>query len=289
MAPVCHFPKLSLAILVAVLVFASPATSDGAEISGARKDQNGFLVHTVQSEYQAGKTEIKVLLPDQADKQRRHEVLYVLPVEAGNGKRWGDGLLEIKRLGLHNKYGLICVFPTFSHLPWYADHPTNDAIRQESYLLKVVVPFVDSSYPAIAKAEGRLLVGFSKSGWGAFSLLLRHPTVFGKAAAWDAPLTMTEPNNFGMGPIFGTQENFQHYQITKLLEREAKTFGVGTPRLFHFGYGGFRKHHQETETLMNELRISHSYRDGPKRKHAWNGGWLPEAVEFLAGNEQKKR
>ena len=42
------------------------------------------------------------------------------------------------------------VAPTFSHLPWYADHPTKPEIRQETYFLKVVVPFIDKTYPVRA-------------------------------------------------------------------------------------------------------------------------------------------
>src|SRR5262249_30765195 len=151
-------------------------------------------------------------LPDMMDKNVRYPVIYVLPVEAKNESRFGNGLLEVKKQDLHNKLKAIFVAPTFSHLPWYADHPTDASIRQESYFLKVVIPFVDKTYPTIAEARGRLLLGFSKSGWGAWSLLLRNPEMFGKAAAWDAPLMMEKPNNFGMGEIFGTQENFENYR-----------------------------------------------------------------------------
>ena len=67
--------------------------------------------------------------------------------------------------------------------------------------------------PVQTVPAGRLLLGFSKSGWGAFSLLLRHPDVFGRAAAWDAPLMMNKPGPYGSGDIFGTPENFARYQI----------------------------------------------------------------------------
>ncbi|HEY3787861.1 MAG TPA: alpha/beta hydrolase-fold protein [Urbifossiella sp.] len=63
--------------------------------------------------------------------------------------------------------------------------------------MKVFVPFIDKTYPVRAEAGGRLLLGFSKSGWGAYSLRMRHPDLFGKAAAWDAPLI---------------QENFDAYR-----------------------------------------------------------------------------
>jgi enterochelin esterase-like enzyme len=172
------------------------------------------------------------------------------------------------------------VAPTFSHLPWYADHPSKADIRQETYFLKVVLPFIEKNYPVKAEAGGRTLLGFSKSGWGAFSLLLRHPEFFGKAAAWDAPLMMDQPNRYGMGEIFGTQENFDKYQITKLLEgrtdelRESK-------RLILLGYGNFREQHKKAHALMDKLKIGHDYRDGPARKHEWSSGWVPEAVGLL--------
>ena len=238
-------------------------------------------VHLVKSKYQAGETRISVLLPNGGDDTRPYRTLYVLPVEAGDGRHWGSPLEEVKKHGLHDKHRLVCVFPTFSHLPWYADHPSDPTIRQESYLLKVVIPFVQDNYPVTAEPEGRLLVGFSKSGWGAYSLLLRHPDVFGKAAAWDAPLTEDRPVRYGMGPIFGTQENFEQYRILGLLENQAGKL-QGPPRLVLTGYDNFRSQHVAAHLRMDELGISHVWRDGPKRKHHWNSGWLAETVELLA-------
>ncbi|MHC4402860.1 MAG: alpha/beta hydrolase-fold protein [Planctomycetota bacterium] len=185
---------------------------------------------------------------------------------------------------LHNEHRLICVFPTFSHLPWYADHPTERTIRQESYLLDVVLPFVEREYPVLAEPKGRLLVGFSKSGWGAFSLLLRNPQVFGKAAAWDAPLGEEHPTRFGTGPIFGSQENFDRYRILMLLEQRAEVLRKDR-RLVLSGFGNFREHHVRAHRRMLQLKIPHVYRDGPRRKHDWHSGWLPEAVELLLGDE----
>ena len=253
----------------------SAAAGQAPVISAAEPDQNGFLVHTVRSEYQAGQTKIKVLLPERLEQGRRYRVLYVLPVEAGDGEHWGNGLVEVRQSGVHDKYGLICVYPTFSHLPWYADHPTDPAIRQESYLLEVLVPFIDRTYPASRKPRDRLLVGFSKSGWGAFSLLLRHPATFGRAAAWDAPLMLDRPDRYGTGEIFGSQENFEQYRISALLRRMAAALD-GPDRVIHFGYGDFREDHESAHRLMEELHIAHQYRDGPDREHSWHSGWLAD-------------
>ena len=260
-------------------------TSLAPRVSPGRKDELGMLVHDVQSPWQAGTTQIRVLLPDSPQPGIRYPVAYVLPVEAGRETRWGDGLREVQQAGLHNRHQVICVQPTFSHLPWYADHPTDATIRQESYLLQAIVPWVEKHYPVKQSSDGRWLVGFSKSGWGAYSLLLRHGQIFGKAAAWDAPLMMTAPDKYGMGPIFGTQENFEKFQISVLLRRQAPVLRPND-RLALLGYGNFREHHEQAHARLLELDVPHRYRDGPARVHHWNSGWLPEAFAWLAGAER---
>src|SRR5262249_38539559 len=136
--------------------------------------------------------------------------------------------------------------------------------------------------------DGRLLLGFSKSGWGACSLLLRHPDLFGKAAAWDAPLMMAWPARYGAGDIFGTRENFERYQVARLLERHAADIG-DRDRLILLGYGNFRDHHRQAHALMTALEIRHVYEDAPQRQHAWESGWVPEAVKRLLVDEETSR
>lgn len=249
-------------------------------ISPATSATNGFVVHTVQSEFQAGPTKIYVRTPDKVAAGAWLPVLYLLPVEAKDEQRWGEPLAEAAKLDLANKLNVICVYPTFSHLPWYCDHPTDPGLRQETYFLKVVVPFIERAYPARAERDARLLLGFSKSGWGAWSLLLRNPEVFGKAAAWDAPMMM-ERGLYGMAAIAGTQENFERYRIPTLLRARGKTLG-SEPRLLLMGYDNFRTPTQQAHALFDELKIPHAYRDGPQRKHHWNSGWVEEAARWVA-------
>jgi len=275
-------PTAAILGLVAWLASATCA-EDKAVISPAVGDA-GIRVHEVTSPFQQGKTQLRVLLPDDRKPGEKLPVIYVLPVEANDEARYGDGLVEVKRHELHNKHCTIFVAPTFSHLPWYADHPTDATIRQESYLLEVVVPFIERTYPARAEPGGRLLLGFSKSGWGAWCLLLRHPDVFGRAAAWDAPLMMDQLGKYGSDPIFGTAENFARYKISDLVRARAASLGKAK-RLILTGYGNFRADHQRAIARLDELNIPHEYRDGPPRKHDWHSGWLSEAVELLVGPE----
>lgn len=241
----------------------------------------GFLRHRVVSPYQRDETEVLVLLPDRIDAGRRCPVLFVLPVEAGQAEKWGHGLREVQKHDLHNKYGLICVMPTFSDVPWYADHPSDQRLKQESHLLRVVLPLLRWEYPqARHDRDGRLLLGFSKSGWGAWSLLLRNPHLFHRAAAWDAPFNLSAPGKYESGPIFGNAANFEAYRPSRLAYRQRADFQE-SPRLIHLGYGNFRGDHENLELVLNSGRIARVYRDGPQRPHHWESGWVPEAVRLL--------
>lgn len=236
-------------------------------------------VHHLESPWQAGPTHVTVLTPDDP----RHApwaTLYVLPVECGTHAVFGSGICEVLRGDLHNRHRLVCVAPTFSDIPWYANHPHVESLHQESYFLSVV-EFIEHTYPVRRQTADRHLVGFSKSGWGAYSLLLRHPDVFGRAVAWDSPFDLDVPWYLGVREIFHSQENFDLYRPTLLLGKVANRLGP-TARLGLHGYGDFREDHEHLHACLQSWGVPHDYRDGPCRGHVWGSGWLPEAVHFLA-------
>lgn len=238
-------------------------------------------VHRLRSPRQAGETTVRVFLPDNSDAPVPPRLLLVLPVEAGTEDRWGDPAAEVRRTDLANRYHLVVAIPTFSALPWYADHPTDKRLRQESYLLGDVLPLMDRHHGTDSSAGETMVVGFSKSGWGAWSLLLRHPNIFARAAAWDAPLMQRKPDKYGMGPIFGNQANFNRYLVSDLVKRRVNLLR-DHKRLVLTGYfQSFRAHHVAMHRLLTELEVPHTYRDGPKRDHHWESGWLKEAVGLL--------
>ncbi len=276
---ICTGPLMLLVALPSPCMHAAEPQNEVSEKHAPIK------VHLVTSPYQRGTTKIRVLLPDHYKPTAHYRCLYVLPVEAADQQHYGDGLQECLNTNVHNRYQLICVAPTFSDLPWYADHPTDLQRRQETHVTQFVLPYVEQRYAVVHAPQGRLLVGFSKSGWGAFSLLLRNPKLFGRAAAWDAPLMQQRPDQYGMGPIFGSQDNFEHYQITRLLTTNAPQLDAHH-RLVHAGYGNFRDHHQRAHAMMTQLGIGHAYTDGPPRKHDWHSGWLPDVVQRLVAETE---
>jgi enterochelin esterase-like enzyme len=144
----------------------------------------------------------------------------------------------------------------------------------------VIVPFIDKTYPTIAASEGRLLVGFSKSGIGAVSLLLRHPDIFGRAGSWDAPLMEDKSRT----EYYGSQENFMaNYYIPALLARMAPTLSGKPARIAitGLGWGGTPGAHKE----MERLGIPHYYNELPQGMHEWPSGWLAPLVEVLMAED----
>lgn len=242
------------------------------------------IVHEIASEFQRGPTRLRVLLPATYTPAKTYRTVYVLPVEAGNGTQYGDGLRVIEQARFHDVYDTIFVAPAFSDTPWYGDHPTNTNLRQERHLLDTVIPFVESRYAVSRQAADRLLLGFSRSGYGAFSLLLRHPDRFGKAAAWDAPLGLTAPRSeWGMPQVFGSTANFNAYRVTRLITQRAPELAGGPARLILAGSNVFRSDHARVAQQLRDRGVPHVFVSGPRYAHAWGGGWLPGAVRQLVG------
>lgn len=269
----------------------APAFGGGAPdclTVGKGNSTAGIESHTVESAYQNGKQEIRVLLPDNYSTSRLYRVLYVLPVEADFQQRFGYGLGVLQEMNAHNLYDLIIVQMGFEKEPWFGDHANDRRTRQASYLKEFVVPFIEARYSTIRKPEGRLLLGFSKGGWGAFSLILADPGFFGYAAAWDAPLFLTA-FHFGMKDVFGTPEQFAAYRPDLLIPKK-RTFFQNRTRLVLAGENYWGKfipapaggsHTQEAHQLLAREGIKHVYDDSLDAPHRWDKQWMTPILAAL--------
>ena len=282
--------------LIVLSLFASPDQIHADEARIRLDGQNPRIeVLTLVSTHQSGPNRIFVIHPAplQSNKDRlkaaSRRYLYVLPVEAGEQRGWGNPLQVILNSETVHREQLTCIYPTFSDLPWYCDHPERSDRAQESFLVHAVLPAVERRFPTTAGQPQRLLIGFSKSGWGALSLLLRNPGHFAGAAAWDAPLMMDRPGRYGSGPIFGNQTCFEQHQLSRRITELAPTGPFfDEARIVHGGYGGFQQHHVDFETLLQSRRLPHLFLDGPQRKHHWESGWFEPCLKALLTGTAKE-
>ncbi len=237
---------------------------------------------TVESPFLPGENKIEVLLPSPMETGRAYPVIYVLPVNAGTKGDWGHPLEEALRDDLANRHQAILVVPSFPVLPWFGDSATNPRMRQNRHVSEVVVPFIDRTYPTLAKPAGRALIGFSKSALGALQLFLLEPDKFGAAAVfenWYGVPDDLQWNKWGFAECYGTRANYDAMDPQKLLNtHKDRLISEKLPLAVLIGGPGPRL---GTELLLMQLRgtgIPHVEVRDTSWGHTWTSGWLPFAV-----------
>lgn len=278
--------KFMSALMIGLTISAMLARAEDASpiVEGPVDDAvKGVKVFLVQSPYAEGNNAVEVLLPDRIEPGKTYRTLYILPVEKGVGGEYGDAMAEFRKADAHNRYGLICVFVAFGKSAgWCGSHVSDPKIRHDRYIREVVVPLIESRFPASARPEDRLLIGFSKSGWGVVSLLLRNLDFFGAACSWDAPLMMTEAKlGYGSRHHYGSPEHAAGYIPATLVRQHASELVGGPPRLAIVGSQIFGQHTREFHALLDSLNIPHRFDNSVKFKHQWESGWVTRALEVM--------
>jgi esterase/lipase superfamily enzyme len=231
-----------------------------------------------------GPQTVRVLRPDNPAPGMPHNFLYVLPVEAGQGNAYGDGLATLQALDAQNAYNLTIIEPSFAIAPWYADNPVDPNLRHETFMTAELLPWVKANL-ASTSSEQQWLIGFSKSGLGAQDLLLRHPDLFTQAAAWDFPADMSSYSQYGASFAYGTEANFQaNYRLTSgFLDGRKAPFVTGN-RIWIGSYDLFRTDATDFDSLLTSKGVPHATETPQLMSHRWDSGWVPMAVAALHQN-----
>jgi hypothetical protein len=227
---------------------------------------------------------VRVLVPDHPVTGVEHSFLYALPVEGGlDQSTWGDGLEQLQQLGVDDRYNATIIEPIFPIAPWYADNATDPTINYETFMSTLLPAWVDSNF-ATSGTEENLLIGFSKSGYGALDLLLKHPDVFDAAAAWDFPADMTDYTDYGADQNYGTEANFQdNYELSGNFIDTWKAPFTTENRIWISGYNVFRGDISDFDALLTSHGVLHTLFPQAPSDHSWFGGWLSSAVAGLYG------
>jgi len=248
-------------------------------------DSNGVEYYTVTSVYQGTQPlTVRVLEPKNPAPGKPHRFLYVLPVEQGLtdlSSTWSDGLEELRLLDVQNRFNMTLIAPSFNYEPWYGDNVTDPTMRMESFIINDLVPFGDT-FAHGTEIPQRFLIGFSKSGNGTLSLILRHPNVFSAAAAWDAPAQQSSLSAFyGLSLNFGTQANYDLYNIPLLGTTNAQPFQQQNRLWISGDQSAWTSDMYKLHDQFVATSIPHTWATGGFRAHTWNSGWLDGAVTAL--------
>jgi hypothetical protein len=133
-------------------------------------------------------------------------------------------------------------------------------------------------------SEQNWLIGFSKSGIGAQTLILRHPDKFTLAASWDFPADMNAYDEYGTNSSdsYGTDANFQaNYRLTPaFLAAHAAPFKANN-RIWIGGYHYFQQDVADYNALLTAEGIQHTTETPTAMAHEWDSGWVSIALAAL--------
>lgn len=264
----------------------APAPQKTVITADAESVHKGIRCYTVVSAFQKGPNKLEVLLPDNLTTTRCYPVVYLLPVNPGTDGQWGSGIVEAQKSNLHNQYQMIFVAPAYEIWPWFGDNPEKPEVRQSSYILNVIVPFIEKEFPVKADKENRLLIGFSKSGLGALGLFLMHPELFGRIAIFDpaiGAISEKQYKEWGLIETYGPRENFDKYDPLELLRAQAPLLSKQPQRITLLGGGpGSRIGVDALHSRLRDFKVPYVYILGSDMAHTWTSGWLPLAVSSIA-------
>ena len=266
---------------VAVTCTASSGGGSGLQVQYLSTDASGVQTYQVTSpDNGPGPQNLRILQPSNPAPGVAHNFIYVLPIEPGDD----GGLQVIQSLNLQNQYNLTVIEPSFSISPWYADNPLDANLQEDTFMAMDLQPWVKANLSTTG-SEQHWLIGFSKSGIGAQTLILRHPDKFTLAASWDFPADMSAYDQYGTNSSasYGTDANFQaNYRLTAaFLAAHAAPFKTNN-RIWIGGYQLFQQDMADYDALLTAQGIRHTTETPTAMAHAWDSGWVPTALSALS-------
>lgn len=220
---------------------------------------------------------IDIILPDNYPADGPYPVLFVGPVEP-TPNNFGDGLAMIAGMDVHNDYKCVLVTMTTKSMPWYG-RTASGTHAVDRHVIENILPLIKKNYNVIADREGWLFVGFSKSGWGGVSLILRNPSAFGYVGAWDAPWNMSY-GQFETATSFGSSGQFALYNPVTILSTYISSVN-DKERLWIGAGNNFNSHYTSFTNFLttNSVPFRSNFANAPT--HAWRTDWLSVAIDEL--------
>jgi hypothetical protein len=256
----------------------------GFEAHYLSTDSGGVATYDVISARDgSGPQPLRVLQPAHPAPGVAHNFLFVLPVEAGQGAVFGDGMQTLEAADAQDRYNLTIIEPSFAIQPWYADNPLNPHEQEETFLTSELAPWARAAL-ATTGTEQNWLIGFSKSGIGGQDLIFKHPDVFALAASWDFPADMSAYDEWGGDPAdsYGTDASFQAgYRLTPAFLAARRAPFEASSRIWIGGYAAFGADGADYDALLTAEGIAHTTQPPLFMDHRWDSGWVPVALAAL--------
>lgn len=217
-----------------------------------------------------------------------HSVLYLLHGFAGRFSDWAERT-DVE--AIVDQFNLIVVMPDGGYASWYADSPLSPPSLYESYVVKELVPLIDSVFSTHRDRRGRGICGLSMGGYGAIKFGLKYPHLFSSASSLSGVLAIARhPVSWSMPSIFGDLRDsavrWQENDLLPLVVDYARGAHDSVALKFDTGIGDFvLSDNRLFLQRLQELGIAFEYAEFPGG-HDWHywGRHIREHLEFHRRN-----
>ena len=216
----------------------------------------------------------RILLPrGYRARPKRFAVLYLLHGLYGDYTNW-DTNTKLEQYS--ETLPLIIVLPDAGD-SWYTNSVTVPGDKFEDYIVKDLIPEIDSHYRTIRLRDARAIAGLSMGGYGAMKFALKYPEMFAFAGslsgAFDAPrdLDVRVPEfREKLLAVFGPSSDANR-SANDLLVLLNRVNAASLPYLYvQCGTGdGFLTINREFVSSLPRRSISYEYHETPGG-HSWD-------------------
>ena len=228
----------------------------------------------------------RAILPLKISAEKKLPVIYLLHGGGGGYRDWTN----YSDVAQYAERGLILIMPegNESYYVNSADHPED---RYEDYIVHDLIADVESKFPVASGRSTRAIAGVSMGGFGAVTLALKHPDLFGFAggmsSALDVPSRPFSAKRIGQWrhhrSIFGSWKG-QHQQENDPLVLVRSAVPEQTPYFFLTcgEQEGLLSINRKFASLLQQRHFNYEFHSGPGG-HDWNqwNSHVPDLMDSL--------
>ena len=125
-----------------------------------------------------------------------------------------------------------------------------------------------------------ILIGFSKSGLGAWSIARMIPERISGTLIFDAPVADEDRYRWGADQFYHDDATWQR----ELPLHSVQEFRTALPKTHKLVLISGEVFHDEMSSLaqvLSEAEVEHTFLPRPHLKHHWNSGWIEEGLSIL--------
>ena len=129
-----------------------------------------------------------------------------------------------------------------------------------------------------------LLVGFSKSGLGAWNIARTIPDIVVGTIIFDAPVAREERPGWGTAAFYESDASWRQ----DLPIRGVESFRAAAPETHTLALISGEAFHEEMRALSRAATragVRHVFLPRPNLKHHWRSGWIEEGLSALFGQD----